>query len=71
MGLFDMFKGDAGGGNHSFAFVTSLIYMIGADGKIEPEGVGQLLAVLGSEDIAFPDWVQYKNSKKPSRFLKP
>jgi len=50
MGLFDMFKGDAEEVTPHFAFATSLIYMIGADGKVENEEVGQLLAVLGGED---------------------
>ncbi|MDM8559755.1 TerB family tellurite resistance protein [Candidatus Parabeggiatoa sp. HSG14] len=50
MGLFDMFTGDSEEMNPHFAFATSLIYMIGADGKVENEEVGQLLAVLGGED---------------------
>ncbi|HIE02490.1 MAG TPA: TerB family tellurite resistance protein [Thiotrichaceae bacterium] len=50
MGLFDMFKGDSEEMNPHFAFTTSLIYMIGADGKVEHEEVGQLLAVLGGEE---------------------
>ncbi len=50
MGLFDMFKGDNEEMNPHFAFATSLIYMIGADGKVENEEVGQLLAVLGGEE---------------------
>ena len=50
MGLFDMFKGDTEEMTPHFAFATSLIYMIGADGKVENEEVGQLLAVLGGEE---------------------
>ena len=50
MGLFDMFKGDSEEMTPHFAFATSLIYMIGADGKVENEEVGQLLAVLGGEE---------------------
>jgi len=50
MGLFDMFKGDSEEMNPHFAFATSLIYMIGADGKVENEEVGQLLAVLGGSE---------------------
>lgn len=42
-----MFKGDTEEMTPHFAFATSLIYMIGADGKVEHEEVGQLLAVLG------------------------
>lgn len=51
MGLFDMFKGDAGMEmTPHFAFAISLIYMMSADGKIENEEVGQLLAVLGGAE---------------------
>ena len=50
MGLFDMFKGDNEEMTPHFAFATSLIYMIGADGKVENEEVGQLLAVLGGSE---------------------
>ena len=50
MGLFDMFKGDSEEMTPHLAFATSLIYMIGADGKIENEEVGQLLAVLGGSE---------------------
>jgi uncharacterized tellurite resistance protein B-like protein len=50
MGLFDLFKSDSGTTmTPHFAFAISLIYMIGADGKIENEEVGQLLSVLGGE----------------------
>lgn len=50
MGLFDMFNSDNEEITPHFAFATSLIYMIGADGKIEHEEIGQLLAVLGGEE---------------------
>lgn len=51
MGLFDMFKGDKGEQMTAhLAFATSLIYMISADGEVDSEEVGQLLAVLGGED---------------------
>jgi uncharacterized tellurite resistance protein B-like protein len=63
MGLFDMFKGDAEEVTPHFAFVTSLIYMIGADGKVENEEVGQLLAVLGGEDSGGTIGVGAQNQK--------
>jgi len=50
MGLFDMFKEDNQEMTPHFAFATSLIYMIGADGTVANEEVGQLLSVLGGED---------------------
>jgi uncharacterized tellurite resistance protein B-like protein len=63
MGLFDMFKGDAGEVTPHFAFATSLIYMIGADGKVENEEIGQLLAVLGGEDSGGTIGVGAQNQK--------
>lgn len=51
MGLFDLFRSDAGNQmTPHLAFATALIYMMGADGKIDNEEVGQLLSVLGGED---------------------
>lgn len=50
MGLFSMFKSDKGEQmTPHLAFATSLIYMMGADGEMDNEEVGQLLAVLGGE----------------------
>jgi len=70
MGLFDMFKGDAGEVTPHFGFVTSLIYMIGADGKVENEEVGQLLAVLGGEDSGGTIGVGAQNQKLLDRAFK-
>jgi uncharacterized tellurite resistance protein B-like protein len=54
MGLFDMFKGDKGkneqGMTPHFAFTASLFYMMGADGEMDNEELGQLLAVIGGKD---------------------
>lgn len=51
MGLFDMFKGDSGEQmTPHLAFVTSLLYMMSADGEIDNEEVGHLLSVLGGQD---------------------
>ena len=48
MGLFDMFKSDEGRAmTPHLAFATSLVYVMGADGEMDPEGVGHLLSVLG------------------------
>jgi len=62
MGLFDMFKDNEEMTPH-FAFATSLIYMIGADGKVEHEEVGQLLAVLGGEESGGTIGVGANNQK--------
>lgn len=51
MGLFDMFKGDKSEGmTPHFAFATSLLYMMGSDGEMDQEEVGQLLAVIGGQE---------------------
>lgn len=51
MGLFDMFKTDAGEKmTPALAFTTSLIYIMSADGEMDAEEVGHLLSVLGGKD---------------------
>ncbi|PGZ09330.1 Tellurite resistance protein TerB [Bacillus cereus] len=54
MGLFDMFKGDKTRTENRmephFAFATSLLYMMGADGEYDNEELGQLLSVLGGKN---------------------
>jgi uncharacterized tellurite resistance protein B-like protein len=50
MGLFDMFKGDSEEMTPHFAFATSLLYMMGADGDYDNEEIGHLLSVLGGSN---------------------
>lgn len=51
MGLFDMFKSDEGREmTPHLVFATSLVYVMGADGEMDPEEVGHLLAVLGGSN---------------------
>ncbi len=51
MGLFDMFKSDAGDKMTPHkALATSLLYMMSADGEMDHEEIGHLLAVLGGQD---------------------
>ena len=50
MGLFNLFKGDAGETMTPHkAFAISLIYCMGSDGEMDPEEIGHLLAVIGGE----------------------
>lgn len=70
MGLFDMFSGDSEEMTPHFAFATSLIYMISADGSIENEEVGQLLAVLGGEDSGGTIGVGANNRKLLERAVR-
>jgi uncharacterized tellurite resistance protein B-like protein len=51
MGLFDMFRSDTGTEmTPHLAFAISLLYMMSADGEIDKEEIGHLLAVLGGQD---------------------
>lgn len=51
MGLFDMFRGDSGEQmTPHLAFVTSLLYMMAADGEMDNEEIGHLLSVIGGSD---------------------
>lgn len=70
MGLFDMFKGDSQEMTPHFAFAVSLIYMISADGKIENEEVGQLLAVLGGQESGGTIGVGANNKQLLDRAVK-
>lgn len=46
-----MFKGDKSEDmTPHFAFATSLLYMMGSDGEMDQEEVGQLLAVIGGQE---------------------
>ena len=61
MGLFDMFKGDKGEEmTPHFAFATSLLYMMGADGEMDQEEIGQLLAVIGGKEKNEYDLCRWK-----------
>lgn len=51
MGLFDMFKGESGNAmTPPLAITVSMLYMIGADGEIANEEIGQLLMVIGGDE---------------------
>lgn len=82
MGLFDMFKGDSGQEmTPHFAFAVSLMYMMSADGEIDNEEVGQLLAVLGGSKergtigvggqnrALLDNAVRYRQKHTPDQFL--
>ena len=50
MGLFDMFKGDKAFELTPYSiFVTSMLYIIAADGEINENEIGQLIATVGGE----------------------
>jgi uncharacterized tellurite resistance protein B-like protein len=70
MGLFDMFSGDTEEMTPHFAFATSLIYMMSADGVIANEEVGQLLAVLGGEESGGTIGVGANNKQLLDRAIK-
>lgn len=71
MGLFDMFKGDKSEEmTPHFAFATSLLYMMGADGEMDQEEVGQLLAVIGGEKKGGTIYVGGNNDDMFKRAIK-
>lgn len=48
MGLFDMFKGDKAFELTPYStFVTSMLYIMAADGEINENEIGQLIAAIG------------------------
>jgi uncharacterized tellurite resistance protein B-like protein len=48
MGLFDMFKGDKAFELNPYSvFVTSMLYIIAADGEANENEIGQLIATVG------------------------
>ncbi len=71
MGLFDMFKGDSGEVmTPPLALAISMLYMIGADGEIANEEIGQLLMVLGGDDKGGVIGVGGNNQKLLERAMK-
>lgn len=71
MGLFDMFKGDQGEQmTPHLAFVTSLLYMMAADGEIGNEEIGHLLSVLGGESSGGTISVGANNKQMLDRAIK-
>ncbi len=82
MGLFDMFRSDAGEKmTPHLAFAVSLLYCMGADGEMDTEEIGHLLSVLGGENkggsigvgannrALLDKAVQYVRRNQPDAFL--
>lgn len=80
MGLFDMFKSSGPEMTPHLALACSLIYMIAADGVVEPEEVGQLMSVIGSgqgkglggntnSKALLETALKYTRGKGPDQFL--
>jgi len=72
MGLFDSFKSSAPTMNSQHAFVTSLIYMVAADGVFEEDEIIQLAGALGQfpnyKDLL--DWsIKYHKKNEIDQFL--
>jgi len=74
VGLFDIFKGDKvhnkQGMNPHFAFVTSLLYMMGADGEYDNEEIGQLLSVIGGKKKGSTVYVGGNNNDLMDQVIK-
>jgi uncharacterized tellurite resistance protein B-like protein len=70
--MFGMFKGKEIEMNPYLALCSSLLYMMGADGEIASEEMGQLLGVLGDSPESrqtLDDAVKYVKKNPVDKFL--
>lgn len=70
MGLFDMFKGDAEQAlTPKLTFAASMIYMVGVDGQIEEEEIGQLISAIGGDRALLENALKYVRKTPVDAFL--
>lgn len=69
MGIFDVFKGQAPQLTPKIALAVSLLYITSADGVIEDEEIGVLLANLHGDKKLLQDAMDYGRSKKFDEFV--
>ena len=69
MGIFDVFKGKAPQLTPKIALAVSLLYMTSADGVIEDEEIGVLLANLHGDQKLLQDAMDYGKSIKFEEFV--
>ena len=69
MGIFDVFKGQAPQLTPKIALAVSLLYMTSADGVIEDEEIGVLLANLHGDQKLLQDAMDYGKSIKFEEFV--
>lgn len=69
MGLFDVFKGKTPELNARLALAVGLLFMISADGAIEQEEFGQLLATLHGDEKLLDNAMAYGRATKFDDYL--
>lgn len=70
MGLFDMFKSSGEEEmTPKLAFATSMLFMVGADGEIGDEEIGQLVAALGGDAKLLERAIKYARKVSLENFL--
>jgi uncharacterized tellurite resistance protein B-like protein len=69
MGIFDVFKGQAPQLTPKIALAVSLLYITSADGVIEDEEIGVLLANLHGDKKLLQDAMDYGRLKKFDEFV--
>ena len=69
MGLFDVFKGKTPELSPRLSLAVGLLYMISADGAIEQEEFGQLLATLHGDEKLLDNAMSYGRATKFEDYL--
>ena len=69
MGLFDVFKSESPKLTPKLSLAAGIIYMIAADGVIEPEEIGQLVSVVGGDQDIINTAIKYIKNVPYEQFL--
>lgn len=69
MGLFDVFKTEPPKLTPRLALAVGLLFMMAADGEIEPEEIGQLQSVVGGDQELIHTAVKFMRSIRYDKFL--
>ena len=69
MGLFDAFKTTPPALTPRLALAVGLLFMVGADGQVEQEEIGQLRSVVGGDQELIQTALKYLRSVKYEQFL--
>lgn len=69
MGLFSMSRTSVPELTPRLALATALLFMITADGHIQPEEIGQMVVSLNNDEQLFDDAIAYASATTFSDFL--
>ncbi|MBJ7420760.1 MAG: TerB family tellurite resistance protein [Rhodoferax sp.] len=69
MGLFDAFKTTPPVLTPRLTLAVGLLFMVGADGQVEQEEIGQLRSVVGGDQELIQTALKYLRSVKYEQFL--